>query len=140
MHETFTGIRVVKAFGMEKYEGRKFQEETRNLLLNVLKGIRTVAVFVPLMEFITVLGVVVAFWYGGYRIAHGELKPENFLSFFTALIMLYQPVKNLSTVNNTVQEGLTAAHRIYAILDAPGEVMEAPGAVGIMPISKSVEV
>lgn len=139
MHETFTGIRVVKAFGMEKYEGRKFQEETRNLLLNVLKGIRTYAVFVPLMEFITVLGLIAAFWYGGYRISHGDLKPENFVSFFTALVMLYQPVKNLSGVNNTVQEGLAAAQRIYAILDAPGEVMEAPGAVGIMPIAKSVE-
>ncbi len=139
MHETFTGTRIVKAFGMEKYEGKKFLEETQRLFKNVLKAVKTLSAFVPLMEFLSIVGLIAAFWYGGYRIFRGDLKPENFVSFFTALFMLYQPVKSLSGVNNIIQEGLAAAVRVFDVLDTPGEVQDRPGSAVLGPFSRSVE-
>lgn len=141
MHEAITGIRIVKAFGMEAYEARKFFEETQRLLRNVLKVIKTYAAFVPGMEFISVLGVIAAFWYGLYRFNRGDLSPENFISFFTALFLLYPSVKALSGANNTIQEGLAAASRVFTVLDSPVEAIDGIGGTGIVlgPFAKRIE-
>jgi subfamily B ATP-binding cassette protein MsbA len=71
------------------------------------------------MEFLMVIGFVGAFWYGGMRIMNGTLTPEGFFSFFAAIGLLYQPVKNLSNINSVIQDGLAASTRVFDVMDEP---------------------
>ena len=69
----------------------------------------------------------------------GISTPGNFFSFLAALILLYEPVKRLSGMNNTLQQGIAAAYRVYDILDTPSEIVDKPGAVELPPISREIE-
>ena len=75
------------------------------------------------------IGVALIVWYGGNKVISGVSTPGTFFSFMTALIMFYQPIKAISKLNNTVQEGLAAAVRIYAILDTDSDIVERREAV-----------
>jgi subfamily B ATP-binding cassette protein MsbA len=75
-------------------------------------------------------------YYGGYKVIQGESTPGTFFSFLGGLLALYQPVKGLSKVNNLVQKALAATHRVYEILDTPGDLTETPNAAELAPISR----
>jgi subfamily B ATP-binding cassette protein MsbA len=129
LHETFTGMRIVKAFGMEHHEIRRFLERTVRLLKYEMKVVSVKAMSSPVMELLGGIGGAFIIWYGGYKVITGTSTPGTFFSFMTALIMLYTPVKKLSPLNNIIQEGLAAAVRIYDILDNDSDMIEREDAV-----------
>jgi len=137
--ETFAGNRIVKAFSMEDYERKRFAQENRKLFGILLKSVRVRAFSHPLMELLGGLGIAFIVFYGGYNVIQGVATPGTCFSFLTALLMLYEPVKRLSNVNNTVQQGLAAASRIFEILDTVPEIVNKPGAKVITSISKGIE-
>ncbi len=139
IHETFFGARIVKAFGMEQYENERFSKETFQLFRTILKAVKVQSISSPLMELLGAIGLAGAILYSSYRISQGNLKPEDFLSFFAALMWLYQPIKKLSGVNETIQAGLAAATRVFNILDQRPEVKDTPGAKTLPPISRRIE-
>ncbi len=124
LHETFTGNRIVKAFGMEPYENKRFFGKTLRLFNYEMKAVAVRSVSSPVMELLGVIGIAIIIWYGGYKVIAGVSTPGTFFSFMAALIMLYEPVKKLSPLNNTIQEGLAAAVRIYDILDTDSDINE----------------
>jgi subfamily B ATP-binding cassette protein MsbA len=124
LHETFTGTRIVKAFGMEPYENRRFFEKTARLFKYEIKAVIVKGISSPVMGLLGGIGVALIVWYGGNKVISGISTPGTFFSFMTALIMFYQPIKAISKLNNTVQEGLAAAVRIYAILDTDSDIVE----------------
>lgn len=138
LQEAITGIRIVKAFGMEGYEGKRFSEENTRLNRFLLKSIKIKALSPPVMETLGVVGFAATIWYAAWRITRGGLTPEGFISFFAAILMLYQPIKRLSSVNNTIQQGLAAAVRVFEILDTQGEVKD-KGAKRITRVSEGIE-
>jgi subfamily B ATP-binding cassette protein MsbA len=73
----------------------------------------------------------VVIWYGGYQVISGATTPGTFFSFMTALIMLYDPIKKLSTMNNVVQQSMAAAERVFEMLDTKVEIINNDGAVEI---------
>src|SRR5262249_51458119 len=75
----------------------------------------------PLMECLGAVGVAVVVWYGGHQVLAGRTTPGTFFSFLTAIFMLYEPMRKLSRVNNTIQSALAAAERTFAVLDTPDE-------------------
>jgi subfamily B ATP-binding cassette protein MsbA len=91
------------------------------------------------MEFLGGIGIVAVIWYGGYSVIQGVSTPGNFFSFLAALILLYEPVKRLSGMNNTLQQGIAAAYRVYDILDTPSEIVDKPGALQLQPIAHGIE-
>ncbi|MFH2126913.1 MAG: ATP-binding cassette domain-containing protein, partial [Pseudomonadota bacterium] len=103
-----------------------------------MKDISTRAMSSPLMEFLGGLGIAGILFYGGWQVIHGVSTPGTFFSFLTALILLYEPVKRLSSMNNDVQNGLAAAERVYRVLDEPVEIAEKPGAVELGPLQKEI--
>jgi len=111
LHETIVGNRIVKAFGMEHYEKERFSKENMKYFKYVLKSVMVRALSSPLMEFFGGLAIVFTISYGGHRVIQGVSTPGGFFSFLTALIMLYQPIKKLSRINNVIQEGTAAAYR-----------------------------
>jgi subfamily B ATP-binding cassette protein MsbA len=137
--ETLAGSRIVKAFNMEKYEQARFARENRNLFAISIKSVRVRAISHPLMEFLGGLGIAFIVFYGGYSVIQGEATPGTFFSFLTALLMLYEPVKRLTNVNNSVQQGLAAASRIFEILDTVPEIRSQPGAKALTQISRGIE-
>ena len=137
--EAFTGHRIVKAFGAEEHEARRFRRATERLYRTNLKVTSTVAMLPPLMEFLGGLAVVALVWYGSRRIGSGEMTQGNFLAFIFAAFMMYTPVKKLSRVNTNLQQAIAAAERIFEMLDTHSEVKEREGARPLETLRRSVE-
>jgi len=137
--ETISGNRIVKAFNMEDYERARFAKENRKLFGILMKSVRVRAVSHPLMETLGGLGIAFIVFYGGYNVIKGVATPGTFFSFLAALLMLYEPVKRLSGVNNTIQQGLAAASRVFEVLDTVPEIRSEPGAKVLTSISKRIE-
>ncbi|RME85632.1 MAG: ATP-binding cassette domain-containing protein, partial [Zetaproteobacteria bacterium] len=78
-------------------------------------------------------------WYGGTRVAEGATTPGALMSFLAAALMMYEPVKRLSRANNEIQQGVAAAERIFAVLDAPVSVQDAPDAVPLLGFREAIE-
>lgn len=129
LYETFTGNRIVKAFGMESHENERFFEKTAHLFKREMKTIMVKALSSPVMELLGGVGIALIVWYGGYKVVTGTSTPGTFFSFMTALIMLYEPIKKISKLNNVAQEGMAAAIRIYDFLDTGSEIVERSDAV-----------
>jgi len=137
--EKISGNRIVKAFNMEEYERRRFSKMNEKLFRIMLKSLRVRAVSHPLMETLGGLGIAAIVFYGGYNVIQGTATPGTFFSFLTALMMLYEPVKRLSNVNNSIQQGLAGASRIFEILDTVPEIRNKPGALDLVRIREGIE-
>jgi subfamily B ATP-binding cassette protein MsbA len=137
--EAFTGHRIVKAFGAEGHEARRFARASERLYRTNLKVTSTTAVLPPLMEFLGGLAVVALIWHGSRRIGSGEMTQGNFLAFIFAAFMMYTPIKKLSRVNTNLQQAIAAAERIFELLDTHSEVKERHGARQLAPLRQSVE-
>jgi subfamily B ATP-binding cassette protein MsbA len=122
LHETIGGVRIVKAFGMEEYESRRFAEKNKELFNSFMRGIKTSALAHPVMEFISMLGTSLVILYGLYSIYRGMMTVGDFFSFMMALIFFYRPLKELNGINNIIQDGLAAARRIFEVLDTEPEI------------------
>jgi len=139
LHETISGNRIVKAFGMEEYEKARFSRENMRYFQYYMKSVGVRALSSPVMEFLGGLGVVFIIWYGGSSVIRGVSTPGNFFSFLAALLLLYEPVKRLNTMNNTIQQGVAATQRVYDILDTPREIQDRPDAVDLPPMKQGLE-
>jgi subfamily B ATP-binding cassette protein MsbA len=124
LHETFAGNKIVKAFGMEPYEKRRFFHKTRRLFRLEMKTVKAKALSSPVMEFLGGLGVAFVIWYGGSKVIAGTSTPGTFFSFMGAVLMLYGPVKKLSKLNNTVQQGLAGVDRVFDILEHASDIRD----------------
>jgi subfamily B ATP-binding cassette protein MsbA len=140
LQETISGTRIVKAFSMEEYENRRFSGENERLFRLNLKAVSINAISSPLMEFLGGLGISAIIFYGGYQVIHGYSTPGTFFSFLTALIMLYEPVKRLTNVNNTIQQGIAGAQRVFGIIDLVPEIRNRPDALTLPPIAREIEI
>lgn len=139
LSETFTGIRVVQAFGMEQYEIKRFNNGNQAYFETVKRTIRINELSSPLLEFIGALGIAVIIWYGGKQVIEGVTTVGGFFSFLTALFMLYTPISKLSRVNNKIQQAMAAAQRIFDMMDTPPTIVDKPGATEIKPLERTIE-
>ncbi len=124
LHETFAGNKIVKAFGMEAYEKKRFYDKTLKLFNLEMKEVRAKALSSPIMEFLGGIGIAFVIWYGGSRVISGSYTTGTFVSFLAAVVMLYDPVKKLSKLNNHLQEGLAATDRIFDIIETKSDIKE----------------
>ncbi|MBI5885181.1 MAG: ATP-binding cassette domain-containing protein [Deltaproteobacteria bacterium] len=139
LHESISGVRIVKAFGMEGYEAGRFHKENEGYTRFMLKTIKVRAISSPLMETFGSVAFAVTIWYAAYRISSGTLKPETFISFFASVIMFYQPIKALNGVNLNIQQGMAAANRVFEVLDVAPELERRDGAMTIRDVREGVE-
>ena len=139
LHETISGSRIVKAFRMEASETKRFVGATDSLFRTNMRITRVISMMPPIMELVGGIGMAAAIWYGSGRIAASTMTPGEFSSFIAALFMMYMPVKKLSRVNATLQQALSAASRIFAVLDMEQSIREVEDAVELPPLSRSIE-
>ena len=128
LQESFTGIRVIKAFLMEEYNRKEFRIINERLLGLILRRLKIKALTVPISETAGGLAAAAVIWYGGSQVIQGTSTPGNFFSFMTALFMLYGPVRSLNRSNNQIQEALAAGKRVFEMLDTEPEIFDHPNA------------
>ncbi len=131
LHETFAGSKIVKAFGMEAYEKRRFAEKTGSLFKVEIRAVIARSLSSPIMELLGGLGIAFVIWYGGSKVIAGTSTAGTFFSFMAAVLMLYDPVKKLSGLNNTIQQGLAATDRIFDIIETESTIRETDNPVEI---------
>ena len=128
LDEVFQGIRHVKAYGMEARETARARAAVDAVYELNLKAARTRNASHPIMETLGGLAIVAVILYGGNQVIAGARDPGSFFAFITAVLLAYEPVKRLSRLNASLQEGLAAAQRVFEILDMEPRVRERPDA------------
>lgn len=139
LQETIVGTRIVKAFGMEERENQRFAVENEKLFRLYFKALRTNSISSPLMDFLAGIGIATIISYGGYQVIAGNSTPGTFFAFLATLMLLYEPIKRLASANNTVQQGLSAAERVFEIMDQEPEITNHPQAVSLTVAPMTIE-
>lgn len=128
LEETFQGVRVVKAYGMETYERARVNGIIERIFHLTMKAARTRAASSPIMETLGGLAVAAVIVYGGHQVIADKTDAGSFFSFITALLMAYEPMKRLANLNASLQEGLAGAARLFDMLDVAPAIIEKPNA------------
>jgi ATP-binding cassette, subfamily B, bacterial MsbA len=138
LQETFSGIRIVKAFGMELFEFAKFKAATKRLLKINLRWVRAQVVTSPLMEVLGAFTIAGLLLYARNQILHHALTTGGFVAFLYALIKMYEPIKRLTGVNNAYQQAVGASEDVFRYLEINSEVAEKPDAVTLQPFEEEI--
>jgi ATP-binding cassette, subfamily B, bacterial MsbA len=140
LHETISGVKVVKAFGMEEFENRKFAREGRKAFSTILKVTKVRNLSSPATEFLSAAVGGIVIWYGGVQVlSHESMKASEFLGFLFAMFQMMPPIKELSSVNNRIQEASAAGKRVFETLDIEPNIKDAPSAVRVKEFARSIE-
>lgn len=139
LHETITGVSIVKAFCMEPFEKQRFSSRMQNIMQILMSETRYNSLSHPCVEMLAGVGMAFIIWFGGGQVLQGHSTPGAFMSFFTALLMLYEPIKGVAKVNSNIQQGLAAAQRIFTLLDTKSTITEKPTATAMRPFRQGIE-
>src|SRR5216684_7250583 len=139
LQETLTGIRIVKGFTQETAEDRRFARHNVAYFRSLMKSTQVSAITSPVLEAIGVIGVAGIIWYGGSLVIRGTMTPGTFFSFLTAMFLMYNPIKRLASANNTIQQALAAAERVFNVLDVPTEAALDTGTRGLGGVRSTIE-
>ena len=140
LHETLTGIRIVKAFTREKFENKKFALENYKFYKLAYRKDRIKFLNTPLNDTIGVSMGAILLWVGGKEVILGNsLNPDDFMRFIIFLFAMLQPARKLGSVNSQIQTGLASAGRVFSILDAPIEIKNSSTASSIAEFENSIE-
>jgi len=138
LHETISGIRVVKAFSMEDYETKKFENQNQNFYRLMMKSVKRMTVVSPITEFVGMICLAVILWVVGKDILSGRLSAGAFIMFLASLLSIMRPIKRLTNVYSINQQAMAAADRIFETLDTAASIAERPGAIELPKIKEMV--
>jgi subfamily B ATP-binding cassette protein MsbA len=138
LHETITGNRIVKAFGMESWEIARFRKAAQWLFRANLRSIAASAVSSPLMDIFGAVAIAFLLLLGREQVVHGVMTPGIFVAFIVAVFKLYDPVRKFALFNNNFQQALGASSEIFRFMDTQDEVPEKPDAKPLPPFSRSI--
>jgi subfamily B ATP-binding cassette protein MsbA len=123
LNEIFQGARLVKAYGMEKYENSRAKKIIEEIFRLNIKSNRIKSMSSPIMETLGGMAIVVVISYGGLQVIKGNNSAGAFFSFISALLLAYEPMKNLAKLNANLQEGLAATIRVFDVIDAKPKII-----------------
>jgi subfamily B ATP-binding cassette protein MsbA len=138
--ETINGIRVVKAFGMEKYEDERFCRANAELQKRNLRMLQISAYSTPVLEVIGAIAGGFIFMLGGYLIIHARITTGDFASFLFLFFTLNDPIKKLNGFTLKVQEGIASAARVFELMAVEPEIVDKPGAVELGTLQHSIDI
>ncbi|WP_446424118.1 ABC transporter ATP-binding protein [Mailhella sp.] len=137
-NETFAGNRTIAAYNLQDRQKARFNGLLNDVFGLVVAMTRRTAWLSPFMHFVISIGLGLAIAYGSWLIVQGTITPGNFVSFLTALLMLYTPLKNISNVAVQVQHSFMAIERVFEILDRPSALIEKDESRPLMTIKEGV--
>jgi subfamily B ATP-binding cassette protein MsbA len=139
LHESITGNRIVKAFGMENWESLRFVAAAKKLFRANLRLVRAQAASGPLMEIIGAIGVAVLLWLGRGMIKKAIFtESTDFLVFIIAVFRLYDPIRKFAVFTNSFRQALGASSQVFRFMDEAEEIKEKPGALALPPFREKV--
>ena len=128
LQEAISGQQVVKAFGAERYENRRFRATASRLLKTNMRKVLIQGIPSPFIELMGAVTFVGLLWYGRTEIKNHALKADDFVAFLLALLFLYEPVKRLTNLHSIFQQAMGASEKVFAYLDQPEEIVTRKGA------------
>ena len=128
LHETITGNRIVKAFGMERWEMGRFRGAAHRLFRANLRSVSVQAISSPLMDALGAVAIALLLLLGRERILHGQMTTGSFIAFLVAVFTLYDPVRKFTSFYNSFQQALGASEEIFRFVDEQQDVLEQRGA------------
>jgi ATP-binding cassette, subfamily B, bacterial MsbA len=138
LHETITGNRIVKAFGMESWEVARFRKAAQRLFYANLRSVAAAAVSSPLMDIFGAIAIALLLLLGRERIAHNELTLGAFVTFVAAVLSMYNPVRKFAVFNNSFQQALGASSQLFQFMDTEDVVTEKPNAKRLPRFTQSI--
>ena len=139
IQESFSGVKVIKAFGLEEQVIERFAGENLRYLQQYRKYIKYGSLATPVTEMIISLGVAAVIYVGGSQVMAGRMSPAELFSFITAMIMLFTPVKKLQSSYNVVQRSAGAAERVFQTMDVQRLIVDDKDATELVRVSGRVE-
>lgn len=134
VQESLSGIRVVKAFATEDRESKRFYTQVMDMVKIAVRGVLATELSSRVMELVGAFGVGLVIWYGGMQVIEGHSTPGTFFSFVTALIMLYDPIKNINSQYLDLQQAMASCERAFDLLDSPAIRPEQGGTLPVDPV------
>lgn len=135
LNDSFSGVRIVKAYNMEQAEIEQFRKSSKKLFRYFMRVVLASEILSPIIEFIAAIGIVAAFLYA----FHTQMEWTTFMVIAVGLFRLYNPIKKLSKVHVTLQSAGAAIERIYHILEIKPSVVEKPDAVELKSVERQIE-
>lgn len=132
LQETLIGIRVVKAFSMEKKEILRFNKQNESSFTVSMHSAKIMAILNPLVELLFMAGLALVFWYGGKEVISGHLTKGALVSFFGYIGLAMAPLSSITNNLSSIQSALASADRIFELLDQKVEIKDAPDAVELL--------
>jgi len=139
LDEIFHGVRTVKSYNRELWEVARAGKIITTLSELYLKAARVQAASTPLMEVLSGVSIALVIWYGGSEVLAGKTTPGAFTSFIAAFLMAYKPVRSMSGMNGTLQEGVAAANRLFNVLDTAPTIIDKPNATALAVTTGEIE-
>lgn len=139
LQESIQGNRIVKAFGMERYEIDRFDAENKKIFKQAIRASRTQGFVSPVMEMLAAFAIAAVFWYGGFSVTSGGRTQGEFMAFLMAMFLLYQPFKALAKTYTVIQQGIAGAERVFEVLDSESEIQNRPHARPAPAFSDAIE-
>ncbi|MDZ7625463.1 MAG: ABC transporter ATP-binding protein [Ignavibacteriaceae bacterium] len=141
LDETFGAMRIVKAFGMEEYEIKRFREEEKKYFRLLTSLIRRRALASPITEFFGVITITIILYFIGSQIVLGEsdMTPGAFFVFLGIFFQMMPSIKLVGQVFNSIQEGIAASERVFSILDTTPKVLDSPNAIELNSFKKGIQ-
>ena len=137
-NEAFAGNKTITSYNLDTYQENKFKNNLNNIFSLKIKMIQRTSWLSPMMHVIVSVGIGLAIGYGSHLILTKQITSGNFVSFITALIMLYTPIKNLGNNFNAVQFSFMAIERVFNVLDAKPAIKDKPEAVALKGVQDSI--
>ncbi|MBF0409611.1 MAG: ABC transporter ATP-binding protein [Candidatus Riflebacteria bacterium] len=139
LQEFIVGVKAVKSFTLENYIRERFEHANQENFKENMRGNKINSLTSPVIEFINTVGLSIIFWYGGYEVINNRLDAGQLISFLTALVGLFTPIKNLSRVSNVVSQSIGAGDRVFELLDTPVEIREKDNPIELNECKGAVE-
>jgi ATP-binding cassette, subfamily B, bacterial MsbA len=138
LHETITGNRIVKAFGMESWEVARFRKAAQRLFRANLRSVAASAISSPLMDVLGSIAIALLLLLGRDQIAHQQLDLATFLTFVAAVLSMYNPARKFAVFNNSFQQALGASSQLFQFMDTEDVVAEKPSAQPLPRFSRAI--
>jgi len=122
IQETFSSIRIVKAFSMEKYEREKFKNRSKEYFKAEMKSQQIAALISPLVSLISSFGIAFIVWFGGKQVIEGAMTAGEFVAFMGGLLSLYRPMARLGDVSSVIQQAVASGERVFEILNITPDI------------------
>lgn len=138
-NEAYSGNKTIAAYNMQEHEFSRFDTVLTKIFKITIKMVQKVGWMTPMMHIIVSIGIGGVIGYGSYLIVNGDITSGNFVSFITALVMLYNPIKSLGKNFQAVQVSFLAIERVAEILEVEPTIGDKPGAKELPAVKKSID-